>query len=91
MNDIHTLLDLAHRGLGIALVPQHIAAKPQAAGLVAVRLPQESTPEWVVSVVSSPTPAAASLAPQLLELLEPCAADVAATGAALDDERLVRV
>ena len=28
---------------------------------------------------------------ELLELLEPCAADVAATGAALDDERLVRV
>lgn len=92
VNDIHTLLDLAHRGLGIALVPQHIAAKPQAAGLVTVRLPQDATPEWVVSVVSNPTPAAASLAPQLLELLEPCAVDVVASGGAAgpaDGERLV--
>ena len=68
VNDVHTLLDLVHRGLGIALVPQHVAAKPQASGLVTLQLPPESTPEWVVSAITG-TPAAAS-APLLLDLLD---------------------
>jgi DNA-binding transcriptional LysR family regulator len=68
VNDVHTLLDLIHRGLGVALVPQHVAAKPQAAGLVAVQLPAEGAPQWVVSAVTG-SPAAAS-APLLLELLD---------------------
>ena len=63
-----TLLDLVHRGLGIALVPAHVAAKPQAAGLVTLQLPPESTPEWVVSAITG-APAAAS-APLLLDLLD---------------------
>lgn len=67
VNDVHTLIDLVHRGLGIALVPQHVSWKPQAAGLVAVQLPAQA-PEWVVSVVTG-SPAAAS-APLLLEILE---------------------
>lgn len=68
VNDVHTLLDLIHRGLGVALVPQHVAAKPQAAGLVAVQLPAEGAPLWIVSAVTG-SPAAAS-APLLLELLD---------------------
>jgi len=68
VNDVHTLLDLVHRGLGIALVPQHVAAKPQASGLVTLQLPPESTPEWVVSAITG-VPAAAS-APLLLDLLD---------------------
>ena len=68
VNDVHTLLDLIHRGLGVALVPQHVASKPQAAGLVAVQLPAEGAPQWVVSAVTG-SPAAAS-APLLLELLD---------------------
>jgi DNA-binding transcriptional LysR family regulator len=67
VNDVHTLLDLVQRGLGIALVPQHVAAKPQAAGLVAVPLPA-SAPQWVVSAITG-EPAAAS-ASLLLELLD---------------------
>ncbi|HEY0187752.1 MAG TPA: LysR family transcriptional regulator [Cellulomonas sp.] len=67
VNDIHTLLDLVDRGLGVAMVPQHVAAKPQAAGLAVVRLPPESAPWWVVSAVTGGAP---SLAPRLLELLE---------------------
>ncbi|MGN8244522.1 LysR substrate-binding domain-containing protein [Cellulomonas soli] len=67
VNDIHTLLDLVGRGLGVALVPQHVAAKPQAAGLVTVRLPQDGVPAWVVSAVTGNGP---SLAPRLLELLD---------------------
>jgi DNA-binding transcriptional LysR family regulator len=68
VNDVHTLLDLIHRGLGVALVPQHVASKPQAAGLVAVQLPPTEAPQWVVSVVTG-SPAAAS-APLLLEILD---------------------
>ncbi|MBT2499141.1 LysR family transcriptional regulator [Agromyces sp. ISL-38] len=68
VNDVHTLLDLIHRGLGVALVPQHVAAKPQAAGLVSVQLPQSSTPQWVVSAITG-SPVAAS-APLLLEILD---------------------
>lgn len=51
VDDIHTLLDLIHRGLGIALVPQHVAAKPQAAGLATIQLPSDTTPPWVVSAI----------------------------------------
>jgi len=68
VNDVHTLLDLVHRGLGLALVPQHVAAKPQAAGLVTLQLPPESTPEWVVSAITG-APSAAS-APLVLDLLD---------------------
>jgi DNA-binding transcriptional LysR family regulator len=68
VNDVHTLLDLVQRGLGVALVPQHVAAKPQAAGLAVVQLPPASTPQWVVSAVTATPPAAA--APLLLEILD---------------------
>ena len=80
VNDIHTLLDLVDRGLGVAIVPQHVAAKPQAAGLVTVRLPQDGVPSWVVSAVTGSGP---SLAPRLLELLdaEPELASAARPGA----------
>ncbi len=67
VNDVHTLLDLVHRGLGVAIVPQHVASKPQAAGLVTVPLP-ESAPQWVVSAITgTPSSASASL---LLDLLD---------------------
>jgi DNA-binding transcriptional LysR family regulator len=67
VNDVHTLLDLVQRGLGVALVPQHVAAKPQAAGLAVRPLPA-AAPPWVVSVVTGESsPASASL---LLELLD---------------------
>ena len=68
VNDVHTLLDLVHRGLGVALVPQHVAAKPQAAGLVRCWMPRREAPEWVVSAITG-SPAAAS-APLLLEILD---------------------
>jgi DNA-binding transcriptional LysR family regulator len=67
VNDIHTLLDLLHRGLGVALVPLPISAKPQAVGLATVRLPAGETPQWEVSAV---TGTGSSPAPQLLELLD---------------------
>lgn len=68
VDDIHTLLDLIHRGLGIALVPQHVAAKPQAHGLVTVALPPDETPVWIVSAIASSTAEPAAL--RLLEILD---------------------
>lgn len=70
VNDVHALLDLVDRGLGIALVPRHVAAKPQAQRLVTVSLPVESAPSWVVSVVTGGGHRSTSPAPQLMELLD---------------------
>jgi DNA-binding transcriptional LysR family regulator len=69
VNDVHTLLDLVDRRLGIALVPRHVAAKPQAARLAVLELPETGSPSWVVSVVTGGRDHGASAAPQLLELL----------------------
>ena len=54
VDDAHTLLDFVHRGLGIAVVPHHIAMKPQASGLSVLALPQSESTEWVVSALLSP-------------------------------------
>jgi DNA-binding transcriptional LysR family regulator len=51
VNDVHILLDLVRRGIGLAMVPRSIAAKPDAAGLVRQSLP-DPQPEWVVHLVS---------------------------------------
>src|SRR5690606_11179192 len=53
VNDVHTLLDLVNRGLGIAVVPRHVAAKPQAATLRVLPIADDDTPQWTVSVVST--------------------------------------
>jgi DNA-binding transcriptional LysR family regulator len=68
VDDIHTLLDLVHRGLGIALVPQHVAAKPQAAGLSVATLPPGEVPEWIVSAISATD--GDGFASRLLEILD---------------------
>lgn len=51
VNDVHALLDLVQRGLGAAIVPEHVAEKPQALGLSVVQLPPDA-PRWSVSVVT---------------------------------------
>jgi DNA-binding transcriptional LysR family regulator len=67
VNDVHTLLDLVHRGLGATIVPQHVAAKPQAAGLIAMPMPA-STPDWVVSAITGEPSTATSLILDLLDI-----------------------
>ena len=67
VNDVHTLLDLVDRGLGVAIVPQHVAAKPQAAGLTALTMPP-STPDWVVSAITGEPSATTSLVLDLLDV-----------------------
>lgn len=70
VNDVHTLLDLVDRGLGIAIVPRHVALKPQAARLVPVQVSPDGAPDWVVSVVTGSWERADSPAPHLVELLD---------------------
>ncbi len=66
VNDVHTLVDLVGRGMGVALVPRPIACKPQAAGLWRAAL-AEPVPDWHVAVATGP---ATPLTTRLLELLE---------------------
>lgn len=70
VNDVHTLLDLVCRGLGIAVVPRHVAAKPQASGLRALPIAAEDAPEWTVSAVSAGRNRPDSPAAHLLELVK---------------------
>ena len=69
VNDVHTLLDMIHRQLGVALVPRPIASKPQAEGLVVLPLDGERPPGWTLSVATASGEADASLAQRLVELL----------------------
>jgi Transcriptional regulator len=69
VNDVHTLIDLVKRGLGLALVPQNIANKPEAAVLTQLQLPAGAA-EWVVSAVSAQRSSGSVLATHLLELLD---------------------
>jgi DNA-binding transcriptional LysR family regulator len=67
VNDVHTLLDLVHRGLGAAIVPQHVGAKPQAAGLTVLAMPP-GAPDWVVSAITGEPAATTSLVRDLLDV-----------------------
>ncbi|MFE4923926.1 LysR family transcriptional regulator [Streptomyces sp. NPDC056661] len=50
VNDVHSLIDMVGHSLGIALVPEPIAHKPQAASLRCLRLPAATTPVWHASI-----------------------------------------
>jgi DNA-binding transcriptional LysR family regulator len=69
VNDVHTLLELVQRRLGVALVPRPIASKPQAEGLVVVPLDGEHLPEWTLSVATGSAERESGIASRLIELL----------------------
>ena len=69
VNDVHTLLNLVSRGMGIAIVPRHVAAKPQAADLVAVPLRADVGPGWTVALVAAGSERADSPAPHFVDLV----------------------
>jgi DNA-binding transcriptional LysR family regulator len=69
VNDVHTLLDLVSRGLGIAMVPRHVAAKPQAEGLRVLPAPGSGEPSWTVSAISTTWNRTGAPAAHLRELL----------------------
>ncbi|MFJ2133962.1 LysR family transcriptional regulator [Streptomyces sp. NPDC087845] len=66
VNDVHSLLELVHEGLGIALVPQHFSRKPEARGLVAVGLEGPRQPFYESAVV---LPAPRTMSPGARELM----------------------
>ena len=49
VNDVHSLIDLVHHGLGVAVVPQPIARKDHATGLAALPLAGAEDHLWEVS------------------------------------------
>ncbi len=55
VGDVHTLLQIVHRGLAFAIVPAAVAAKPQADGLVRIPL-DEVLPPWRVLVALDERP-----------------------------------
>ena len=67
VNDVHTLLDLVHRGLGAAIVPQHVGAKPQAVRTGRAAMPA-TAPDWVVSAITGEPTATTSLVLDLLDV-----------------------
>ncbi|MCO6005348.1 LysR family transcriptional regulator [Actinoallomurus purpureus] len=52
VNDMSMLMELVHKGLGIALVPAPLAGKPEAEGLVRRPFPEPDL-EWVVHFVTT--------------------------------------
>lgn len=73
MNDVHTLLELVHEGLGIAVVPHHFSRKPEARGLVAVELDGAAQPFYESVVV---LPAAGAMSPGARSLMALVRSDV---------------
>ncbi|MEU6408185.1 LysR family transcriptional regulator [Microbispora sp. NPDC046933] len=70
VNDVHTLIDLVGHGLGVAVVPEPIARKPQAAALAVVRLTGASPePFWRLSVAAPPPDTTAPAALKLIDYL----------------------
>lgn len=70
VSDVHALLDMINRGLGIAIVPQSIAQKSQAKDLTKSTLITEPALTWTVSAVLSPRDGSSGAAAELLSLLE---------------------
>lgn len=70
VNDVHTLIDLVRHGLGIAVVPQPIARKPEAATLSTVRLTgADPEPVWQLSVATPPADGVSPAARRMLTYL----------------------
>lgn len=71
VGDIHALIDMLHRGLGIAVVPQSVARKTIAAELRAIQVVDQANPTWTVSAAFPHHEKGSTLATEFLSLLEP--------------------
>jgi DNA-binding transcriptional LysR family regulator len=80
VNDVHSLLDLVHHGLGIAVVPRPIAAKDKAAGLRARDLPAGVQLQWRAVLAVGDDDRTGPAAAELLRMVEEPAAPVPAAG-----------
>lgn len=70
VSDIHALVDMINRGLGVAIVPQSVSRKTIAADLRALSLEQRD-PIWTVSAVYAHSEKVTGLTTEFLSLLEP--------------------
>ncbi|MFD4030644.1 LysR family transcriptional regulator [Streptomyces sp. NPDC058637] len=69
VNDVHSLLELVHEGLGIAVVPHHFSRKQEARGLVVVELDGPHRPVYESVVLLPPSRAMSPGARALMTLV----------------------
>ncbi|MFD9498181.1 LysR family transcriptional regulator [Streptomyces sp. NPDC060035] len=69
VNDVHSLLELVHEGLGIAVVPHHFSRKQEARGLVEVELDGAHRPVYESVVLLPPARAMSPGAQALMTLV----------------------
>ncbi|MGW4227945.1 LysR family transcriptional regulator [Streptomyces sp. NPDC004980] len=69
VNDVHSLLELVHEGLGIAVVPHHFSRKQEARGLVVVELDGPHRPVYESVVLLPPSRAVSPGARALMTLV----------------------
>ncbi|WP_406390833.1 LysR family transcriptional regulator [Streptomyces sp. NBC_00887] len=69
VNDVHSLLELVHEGLGIAVVPHHFSRKQEARGLVVVELAGAHRPVYESVVLLPPARAMSPGAKALMSLV----------------------
>ena len=67
VNDVHSLLELVHEGLGVAVVPRHFGHKPEASTLVS--LPVKGAAEYETVALLPPHEATSPAAWALMSLL----------------------
>ncbi|MFK4805883.1 MULTISPECIES: LysR family transcriptional regulator [unclassified Microbacterium] len=70
VGDIHALVDMINRGLGVAVVPQSVSRKTIAADLRTLSLEQRD-PVWTVSAAYAHSERTSHLTTEFLGLLEP--------------------
>ena len=70
VSDIHALVDMINRGLGIAIVPQSISRKTIAADLRTLNLAVHRDPTWTVSAAYARSENSSGLTAEFLSLLD---------------------
>ena len=71
VGDIHALIDMLNRGLGIAVVPQSVSRKTIAAELRTLHITDQRDPIWTVSAAFPHPEKGTALATEFLSLVEP--------------------
>ncbi|MEU6366867.1 LysR family transcriptional regulator [Streptomyces sp. NPDC046931] len=85
VNDVHSLLELVHEGLGVAVVPRHFGHKPEASTLVS--LPVKDAAEYETVAMLPPHEATSPAARALMSLLTAAPEDTADTADAANASR----
>jgi DNA-binding transcriptional LysR family regulator len=70
VNDVHSLLELVHEGLGIAVVPRHFGHKPEARDLTALPFKGASEGSYETVAMLPPAEATSPAARALMTLLD---------------------